>query len=85
MGDTPLASLSLTHVHYVRLLFLFLLSLFFKVQPKLICCPESRGSPVLGVGVVGPVAPSTMCLLCDASVGLEGDGGCLDVCRPAGL
>lgn len=61
MENPPLASLSLTHVHYVCILLLSLLSLSLTLQ-------EPRGPRLLPLRLAGPRAAGTMRCVCHADM-----------------
>lgn len=81
MGDTPLASLSLTHVHYV--------SDHHYNQTCLTCpltrFPEPRGPTVLCLSMASPDPTGTMRFLCNLDLVNKRGGGHLDVCGTDGL
>lgn len=79
MGDTPLASLSLTHVHYVSYHHYNLSDL------PLTRFPEPRGPTVLCLSMASPDPTGTMRFLCNLDLVNKRGGGHLDVCRTDGL
>lgn len=79
--DTPLASLSLTHVHYVSQVLGDIPS-----HPILTLTPlESRGSPVLHLRMASSTSPSPLRVLCHSMLGIKRNGGHLNVCWATGL
>lgn len=82
MGDTPLASLSLTHVHYVSY-FISMVVILVILATNLIL--EPRGPTVLCLSMAGPDPTGTMRFLCNLDLVNKGGGSHLDVCRTAGL
>lgn len=83
MEQTPLASLSLTHVHYVSAPFGNILVL--EAQTDSTTAIESHRFPVLPICVARSRSPSTMCGICDPHLGNPGSGGLVDVCRANGV
>ena len=80
MEATPLASLSLTHVHYVSPPFLPL-----PTSPPLKHNPESRRSNILLLRLARPRTSSALRSLRDAAMGDAGGGNTIHVCRTNGM
>ena len=79
MGDTPLASLSLTHVHYVSYV------IFSPFDLPLTMFPEPRGPTVLCLSMASPDSTGAMHFLCNLDMVNKGGGSYPDVCGTDGL
>lgn len=86
MTDTPLASLSLTHVHYVSF-FWFPRAFLSALRTDEACAfiVESERPALLFIGLACPSSPGIMRDICHSYLGHKRDGGAIDVRRPDGL